>query len=80
MLNTVRQKHWRKTQLWGLHKTQGGSIAWLDLPYVDRLDSRLFLQLEGVSSVNEKLMKPIAVSFGSSDLKWPLARFSRQVN
>jgi hypothetical protein len=25
MLNTVRQKHWRKTQLWGLHKTQGGS-------------------------------------------------------
>ena len=25
MLNTVRQKHWRKTQLWGLHKTPGGS-------------------------------------------------------
>jgi len=21
------QKHWRKTQLWGLHKTQGGSIS-----------------------------------------------------
>jgi hypothetical protein len=25
MLNTVMQKHWRKTQLWGLYKTQGGS-------------------------------------------------------
>jgi len=25
MLNTVRQKHWRKTQPWGLYKTQGGS-------------------------------------------------------
>jgi hypothetical protein len=28
VLNTVRQKHWRKTQLWGLHKTQGGSEAY----------------------------------------------------
>jgi len=27
MLNTVMQKHWRKTQLWGLHKTQGGSMC-----------------------------------------------------
>jgi len=26
MLNTVGQKHWRKTQFWGLHKTQGSSV------------------------------------------------------
>ena len=27
MLNTVRQKPWQKTQLWGLYKTQDGSLS-----------------------------------------------------
>jgi hypothetical protein len=27
MLTTVRQKPWQKTQLWGLYKTQDGSVA-----------------------------------------------------
>lgn len=26
MLTTVRQKPWQKTQLWGLYKTQDGSV------------------------------------------------------
>jgi hypothetical protein len=30
MLKTVMQKHWRKTQLWGLHKTQGSSMECLN--------------------------------------------------
>ena len=27
MLNKVRKTSWRKTQLWGLYKTQGGSVT-----------------------------------------------------
>ena len=27
MLTTVRQKPWQKTQLWGLYKTQDGSLS-----------------------------------------------------
>ena len=42
-------------------------------------EHRLFLPLEGIPLVQEKVTKPVVVSFGSSDLKWPLTRFSRQV-
>jgi hypothetical protein len=40
MLNTVRHKSWRKTQLWGLHKTQGGSHRFVERAYLPRGFSR----------------------------------------